>query len=153
MSNLNLNKVVLCGRITANPELKSTQIGLSVLSFSLAVNRRFHRDENTGQNIAATDFIQCVAWRQTADFIAKYFKKGDSICVTGAIQTRNWTHSDGSKRYVTEVIIDEANFVDSRSDKNQSDTYVPNVYGNPTFTSPEDGPNFEDVKTDDDLPF
>lgn len=143
MSNLNLNKVVLCGRLTADVELKQTQSGVSVCSFTLAINRKYQAD---GQQ--QTDFINCVAWRQTAEFIAKYFKKGSSLCVTGSIQVRDWTDNNNQKRYATEVIIDEAMFVDSKSDNN---AYVPDAYGTPNFSN--DAPNFEEVKTDDDLPF
>ena len=115
MSNLNLNKVVLCGRLTADPELKQTQNGIGVVSFTIAVNRRFTRGAD-GQNNSQADFISCVAWRQTAEFISRYFKKGSSLCVTGSIQTRTWNDNTGAKRYVTEVVVDEAMFVDSRAD-------------------------------------
>jgi single-strand DNA-binding protein len=145
MSNLNLNKVVLCGRLTADVELKNSPTGVSVCSFSLAVNRRRSKD-----NEQQADFINCVAWRQTAEFISKYFKKGSSICVTGSIQTRTWNDNTGAKRYATEVVVDEAMFVDSRSD-NASASYVPEAYGSPSFSN--DVPNFEEVKTDCDLPF
>ena len=151
MSNLNLNKVVLCGRLTADPELKQTQNGIAVVSFTIAVNRRFTRGAD-GQNNSQADFISCVAWRQTAEFISRYFKKGSSLCVTGSIQTRTWNDNTGAKRYVTEVVVDEAMFVDSRSD-NASASYVPDAYGSPSFSSGADAPNFEEIKTDDDLPF
>lgn len=143
MSNLNLNKVVLCGRLTADVELKQTQGDVAVCSFTIAINRRY-----TQGNQQQTDFINCVAWRQTAEFISRYFKKGSSICVTGAIQVRSWTDNNNQKRYATEVVVDEAMFVDSKSDNN---TYVPDTYGSPNFSN--DVPNFEEVKTDDDLPF
>ena len=78
MSNLNLNKVVLCGRLTADPELKQTQNGIAVVSFTVAVNRRFTRGAD-GQSNSQADFINCVAWRQTAEFISRYFKKGSSL--------------------------------------------------------------------------
>ena len=78
MSNLNLNKVVLCGRLTSDPELKTTNTQLSVVSFTLAVNRRTRPSE--GQENRQTDFINCVAWRQTAEFITKYFRKGSALC-------------------------------------------------------------------------
>ena len=152
MSNLNLNKVVLCGRLTADPELKQTQNGIAVVSFSLAVNRRFTRGAD-GQNNSQADFINCVAWRQTAEFISRYFKKGSSLCVTGSIQTRTWTDNTGAKRYATDVVVDEAMFVDSRSDGAGSASYVPDAYGSPSFSSGVDAPNFEEIKTDDDLPF
>lgn len=151
MSNLNLNKVVLCGRLTADPELKQTQNGIAVVSFTLAVNRRFTRGAD-GQNNSQADFISCVAWRQTAEFISRYFKKGSSLCVTGSIQTRTWNDNTGAKRYATEVVVDEAMFVDSRSD-NASASYVPDAYGSPSFSSGAETPNFEEIKTDDDLPF
>ncbi len=151
MSNLNLNKVVLCGRLTADPELKQTQNGIAVVSFTIAVNRRFTRGAD-GQNNSQADFISCVAWRQTAEFISRYFKKGSSLCVTGSIQTRTWNDNTGAKRYVTEVVVDEAMFVDSRTD-NASASYVPDAYGSPSFSSGVDAPNFEEIKTDDDLPF
>ena len=151
MSNLNLNKVVLCGRLTADPELKQTQNGIAVVSFTIAVNRRFTRGAD-GQNNSQADFINCVAWRQTAEFISRYFKKGSSLCVTGSIQTRTWNDNTGAKRYATEVVVDEAMFVDSRTD-NASASYVPDAYGSPSFSSGVDAPNFEEIKTDDDLPF
>ena len=152
MSNLNLNKVVLCGRLTADPELKQTQNGIAVVSFTLAVNRRFTRGAD-GQNNSQADFISCVAWRQTAEFISRYFKKGSSLCITGSIQTRTWNDNTGAKRYATEVVVDEAMFVDSRSDSAGSASYVPDAYGSPSFSSGSEAPNFEEIKTDDDLPF
>lgn len=111
-ANFNLNKVVLGGRLTADVELKQTPSGVSVCSFTLAINRR--RTSNDEQQTA--DFISCVAWRSTAEFISKYFKKGSSICVCGNIQTRHWKDNDGNRHYATEVIVDEAMFVDSKGD-------------------------------------
>ena len=108
MANFNLNKVILGGRVTADPELKRTPQGVSVTSFSIAVNRR-------GKD-AQTDFINCVAWRQTAEFICKFFKKGSSICVSGSIQTRTYEERN-TKRYITEVVAEEAFFVDSKSEE------------------------------------
>ena len=154
MSALNLNKVVLAGRITADPELKQTTTGVSVLSFTLAVNRRFSKNEQGEQQ---TDFISMVAWRQTAEFISKYFRKGSAICVTGSIQTRNWQDSQGQRRYATEVIVDEAMFVDSRSESGnaQGNSYMPDTYNAAPAYSSNAGsaPNFEELNTDDDLPF
>ena len=111
MSNLNLNKVVLAGRITADPELKLTPGNVSVVTGSIAVNRPPRVVNN--QKVTECDFINFTAWRKTAEFIAKYFKKGSAICVTGSIQTRTWDGNDGQKRYATEVVIDEVMFVDS----------------------------------------
>ena len=154
MSALNLNKVVLAGRITADPELKQTTTGVSVLSFTLAVNRRFSKNEQGEQQ---TDFISMVAWRQTAEFISKYFRKGSAICVTGSIQTRNWQDQQGQRRYATEVVVDEAMFVDSRSESGnaQGNSYMPDAYNAAPAYSSNAGsaPNFEELNTDDDLPF
>lgn len=150
MSNLNLNKVVLCGKLTADVELKQTTNSKKVASFNLAINRRPYLDNN-GQKVVDTDFITCVAWNKTAEIIATYFRKGSSLCVTGAIQSRSW-EKDGQKHYVTEVLVDEAMFVDSKSDKKQEAAYVPEAYGSPTFSAGADVPNFEEIKTDDDIP-
>lgn len=155
MSNLNLNKVVLAGRLTADPELRQTTSGISVVSFSLAVNRRRGRSEQ-GEQQQQTDFINLVAWRQTADFISKYFRKGSALCVTGSIQTRSWTDTQGQKRYATEVVVDEAMFVDSRGDgADAGASYTADAYGAAPSYSSNAGtaPNFEDQNTDDDLPF
>ena len=152
MSNLNLNKVVLCGRLTADPELKQTQTGIAVVSFSLAINRRATKGADGTYNSQA-DFINLVAWRQTAEFIARYFKKGSSLCVTGSIQQNSWTDNNGQKRNDYRVVVDEAMFVDSRNDGAGQSQYVPDAYGSPSFSSTGDAPNFEEVKTDDDLPF
>lgn len=112
MANFNFNKVILGGRMTADPELKTTQSGTSVCSFSVAINRKYTAD---GQQPQA-DFINVVAWRQTAEFVSRYFRKGSSICVVGSLQTRSYTDRDGQKRNVTEVVADEVNFVDSKSE-------------------------------------
>ena len=136
MANFNLNKVILGGRMTADPELKQTPQGVSVTSFSIAVNRR-------GKD-AQTDFINCVAWRQTADFICRFFKKGSSICISGSIQTRTWNDQQNNKRYATEVVAEEAFFVDSKTEGVVGDE--------PTFQT-SSAPKFEEVAGDDDLPF
>lgn len=131
MANFNLNKVFLGGRLTADVELKQTPSGVPVCSFTIAVNRKGGEKK--------TDFHKCVAWRSTAEFISQYFHKGSSICVVGELQNRSWTDKDGNERPVTEVSVDEANFVDSKSEA-------------PAFT-PTAQPHFEEIKTDDDLPF
>ena len=133
MANFNFNKVILGGRITSQPELKTTTNGLMVTTFSIAVGRKGTKGE--------TDFINCQAWRNTAEFICKYFTKGSSICVTGAIQTRSWNDNNGNKRYATEVVVDEANFVDSKSDSTE------NHGGNVSAIE------FEAISGDQDLPF
>lgn len=101
-----LNKVILIGNLTKDPEIKQTQSGVSVCSFSIGVQRRFKEDGEY-----KSDFINIVAWRQTAEFIGKFFKKGNPICVVGSLQVREWKDKDGAKRYATEVIADEASFI------------------------------------------
>jgi single-strand DNA-binding protein len=152
--SLNLNKVVLAGRITADPELKQTASGISVLTFTLAVNRSYV-SKSSEQGERQADFISVVAWRQTAEFISKYFKKGSAICVTGSIQTRNWQDQQGNRRYTTEVVADEAMFVESRNESGSGSSYTPDSYTQaPSYSSnPGSAPNFEDHNTDDDLPF
>ena len=156
MSSLNLNKVVLCGRLTADPELKQSTSGISVVNFTLAVNRRFQSRSADAAGGQQADFISLVAWRQTAEFISKYFKKGSALCVTGSIQTRSWQDQQGQRRYATEVVVDEAMFVDSRNEAGAQGGYTPDAYGAPapSFATPDAGtPNFEELKADDDLPF
>ena len=110
-----MNSVSLVGRLTRDPELRQTQSGISVASFTVAVDRRY--TNNDGQREA--DFIACVAWRQTAEFIAKYFTKGQRIGLTGSIQTRQYTAQDGSKRTVCEVVADNVEFVERKADAAQ----------------------------------
>ena len=136
------NKVILMGRLTADPELKQTQSGILVTSFSLAVDRK----GKTGED-KQCDFITIVAWRQTAEFICKYFKRGQAILVCGELQTRSWTDNNGQKRTATEVVANEATFCESK--KETSEQPAPAPYVPQTYTQS----NFEDVKADDDLPF
>lgn len=138
MANLDLNKTILCGRLTATPELKTTTGGTSVTSFNLAVKRDFKNANGEYE----TDFINCVAWRGTAEFICKYFQKGSSLCVVGSIQTRKYEDKDGNKRTAVEVVASEARFVDGKSETNGADQNTPEP--------PE--MDFEEV-TDDELPF
>ena len=175
MANFNLNKVILGGRLTQNPELKQTQSGVMVLSFSIAVNRKYtpkNEDGSRGQSEA--DFINCVAWRQQAEFISRYFRKGSCICIVGNIQTRTYNDQQGNKRYVTEVVVDESYFVDSKGE-NQGGfdqgygqgNYVPgyNTQPQPQYSTPAaqpsapaaqqngNAPQFELIDTEDELPF
>ena len=151
-----LNKVILIGNLTADPELKQTQSGISVVSFTLAVNRRYQSHSADGQAQQQADFISCVAWRQTAEFISRYFRKGSSLCITGSIQTRNWLDQQGQKRYTTEVVVDEAMFVDSRSENQQRTAAAPATggqYAPEAYATPGAVENFDVIKGDDDLPF
>lgn len=108
-----MNKAVLMGRLTRDPELRSTASGISVCSFTVAVDRRF---KSEGQPTA--DFIPVIAWRQTADFVAKYFTKGSRIAVVGSIQTRQWDDKEGKRHYATEVVADEVEFCESKRNDN-----------------------------------
>ena len=155
MSSLNLNKVVLCGRLTADPELKQTTSGIAVVSFTLAVNRRFQAKSADGAPAQQqADFISVVAWRQTAEFISRYFRKGSALCITGSIQTRTWQDANGQKRYATDVVADEAMFVDSKNEGGANGGSYTDTYNAPSYSSsPAQAPKFEELKTDDDLPF
>ena len=147
MANFSFNKVILGGRLVATPELKTTPSGVSVCSFSLAVNRKYSKE---GEQQA--DFINCTAWRSTAEFISKYFKKGSSLCVVGSLQQRSWTDKDGQKRYATEVVVDEAMFVDGKNDSQGTEAANPYTYTPEAYKTPQT-PNFEGAGVDDDLPF
>jgi len=158
MANFNFNKVILGGRLTADPELKTTPSGVSVTSFSIAVNRQY-RSKNAEEPQA--DFINVTAWRQTAEFITRFFRKASSICIVGTIQTRNWVDQQGQKRYVTEVVADEAFFVDAKAENpaaaqmSGGTAYIPDNYGAPAYSTPaKSAPaNFSEVQSDEELPF
>ena len=131
------NLAILTGRLTIDPELKTTPNGISVTSFSLAVNRNYRAGEEQ-----QTDFINIVAWRQTAEFISKYFKKGNLIGIEGTIQTRKYQDKNGNNRTAFEVVANEVHFIESkRNDENQG-------YSN------ADTEDFTEVDfTEDDIPF
>jgi single-strand DNA-binding protein len=138
------NKVILIGNMTADPELKQTSSGISVCSFSIAVNRKFSKDSDQ-----TCDFITVQTWRQTAEFVSKYFKKGKPILVCGQLQTRTWTDNQGNKRYATEVVADEVSFVGNNETtadaKPQASAYMPSAY--------QSAPSQFEELTDGDLPF
>lgn len=114
-----LNSVQLIGRFTRDPELRTTQSGISTCSFTIAVDRNFVRQ---GEERKA-DFISCVAWRQTAEFITRYFKKGNLVALEGSIQTRTWDDNEGKRHYVTEVVVDRTHFVESKRDSSGGGEY------------------------------
>ena len=126
-----MNRIVLLGRLTKDPELRITPSGVSVTSFTIAVNRRFKKDE--------TDFISCVAWRQTAEFITKYFAKGSMIAVVGSLQTGSY-EKDGQKHFTTDVNVDEAYFTGEKPQSAESEPV--NI---------DEG--FMPMPDDDDIPF
>lgn len=151
-----LNKVILMGRITADPELKTTPSGVSVTSFSIAVDRNYVKAGTERQ----TDFINIVAWRQTAEFVCRYFVKGQLIALDGALQTRTYQDKNGNNRYVTEVLADSVYFTGDRRENNNSSYnsgYTAPVQQEapaaaPAYTSGTAG-DFEEMPLDDDLPF
>ena len=142
------NKVILIGNLTADPELKQTQSGVSVCTFNIAVNRKYNKDGNN-----ECDFINIVAWRQQAEFVCRYFKKGMPILVCGQLQVRTWTDKDGNKRYATEVVADEVSFVgnaDNNAKAKESaqgaPAYIPTPYTN-------NAQGFDEIPDDGTLPF
>ena len=140
------NLVVLTGRLTADPELKTTPNGVPVTSFSIAVNRNYRAGEEQ-----QTDFINIVAWRQRAEFITKYFNKGSLIGIEGSIQTRRYTDKNGNNRTAFEVVANNAQFVESKRDSQA--TGMP--AGEPAAYSNADSSDFAEIggAMDDDLPF
>ncbi len=150
------NKAILIGNLTADPELKQTQSGISVVTFTIAVNRRF-QSKNAVEGQQTADFISIVAWRQTAEFVSRYFKKGKPILVCGSIQSRSYTDNQGNKRYVTEVVADEVSFVESKADSAAAPSgaqYMPDAYSTPSYSNTDAAaPKFESVSEDDGLPF
>ena len=171
MANFNLNKVIIGGRLVAEPEVKKTPNDTSILRFTLAVNRRYQPKDNDN-GVPTADFISCTAWRQTAEFIAGYFHKGSSLAIVGHIETRTFEDKDRVKHYMTDVIVEEAYFVDSKAEKEkaaaaQPTGYMPSAYTPPPPTgvpvqappptltqTPSFNPaNFEILASDEELPF
>ena len=140
-----INVVVLMGRLTADPELRTTPNGISVTSFSIAVDRAYQKAGTERQ----TDFINCVAWRQTAEFITKYFQKGSMIAVNGTLQQRSYTDKDGNKRTAYDVVIDNASFCGSKADGSAR----PRSDEPASFSNAGMGGFEEITMSDDDLPF
>ena len=129
-----LNHIVIMGRLTRDPELRRTGSGLPVASFSVAVDRDFGKNENGEKE---TDFIDCVAWRNTAEYVSKYFTKGSMIVVSGRLQIRSWTDKDGNKRRTAEVVADNVYFGESRRSNEGNSSYGGNAYGgNSSYSAP-----------------
>lgn len=153
-----MNKVILIGRLTADPELHQTQSGIASCRFTVAVNRRF-ADKNTGERQA--DFISCTAWRQTAEFVSRYFNKGKLICVDGSLRTGSYqdrNHSDVT-HYTTDVFVDNVEFVGGRNENSSSGGQVSAPA--PTTQQPQNNDrmsygslsDFEEILSDGDVPF
>ena len=132
-----LNHITIMGRLTRDPELRRTGSGIAVASFTVAVDRDFGGRDGGEKE---TDFIDCVAWRQTGEFVSKYFTKGRMIVVSGRLQTRSWTDKDGNKRRTAEVVADNCYFGDSKRDEGGS-SYGGNAYGGNSFGSNSYGGN------------
>jgi len=121
-----LNHIVIMGRLTRDPELRRTGSGIAVASFTVAVDRDFGGRDGGEKE---TDFIDCVAWRQTGEFVSKYFTKGSMIVVSGRLQIRSWTDKDGNKRRTAEVVADNVYFGESRRSSESNANYGGNTYG------------------------
>ena len=148
-----LNHIVLMGRLTRDPELRRTGSGVAVASFSIAVDRDFSGQGGEKE----TDFIDIVAWRNTAEFVSKYFTKGRMAVVSGRLQIRNWTDKEGNKRRSAEVVADNIYFGDSRRDGDSTGSYAPFTgdFGTvPPAPAPSTGSDFAMLEEDDNqLPF
>ncbi|MBQ0124733.1 MAG: single-stranded DNA-binding protein [Clostridiales bacterium] len=148
-ANFNFNKVVLGGRLTADPELKTTPSGLTVTNFTLAVTR-----SKRGDKEPVTDFINIVAWRKLAEFITKFFHKGTSICILGELQTRTYEDDHGTKHFIVEVLAQEATFVEAKNEaSNFGAPQVPTPSYMPETYTAQPAPKFEEITEEDDLPF
>ncbi len=146
-----MNKVVLVGRLARDPELRTTQSGTAVVSFTVACDRRFARQGEERQ----ADFISCVAWNKTAEFISRYFTKGMRIALDGRIQTRSYDDQNGNKRYVTEVVAEDVEFAQSKNEN--AGGYSANAYDAPHIAAAPQAPSadidgFMPVE-EEDLPF
>lgn len=139
-----MNKFIGLGRLTKDPELRSIQSGLKITSFTLAINRNFKNKEGKYD----ADFLNCQAFKNTAEFIEKYFKKGSMMAITARAQTRNYDDNDGKKRFVTEFIVEEVYFTGNNEKKNETSIEVPQNY-----TSDYDTAESEVTLSDEDLPF
>ena len=128
-----LNHITIMGRLTRDPELRRTGTGIAVARFSVAVDRDFSGRDGGEKE---TDFIDCVAWRQTGEFVSKYFTKGPMIVVSGRLQIRSWTDKDGNKRRTAEVVADNVYFGESRRSNEGNSSYGGNAYGGNSYAAP-----------------
>lgn len=142
-----INSVVIMGRLTYQPELRSTPAGVSVVRFQIACDRKYQKPDEERK----TDFIDVTAWRQTAEFVCRYFRKGSMIAVEGSIQTESYTDKDGNKRKSVQVIANNVSFCGSKAESGTSNP----VYSQPapSYASADNSDFEEIVDDDDDLPF
>ena len=133
-----LNHITIMGRLVRDPELRRTGSGIAVASFTVAVDRDFGGRDGGEKE---TDFIDCVAWRQTGEFVSKYFAKGRMIVVSGRLQIRSWTDKDGNKRRTAEVVADNCYFGDSKRDNDGGNAYGGNTYGGNAYGGSSYGNN------------
>lgn len=144
-----INNVTLMGRLTADPELKTTTTGLSVTSFSVAVDRPYVRNGEERQ----ADFINVVAWRQSAEFVCRYFRKGQMIALTGSLQSRSYEDRNGNKRTAYEVVADRISFCGSKAESGGSQSYsVGSEQAAPALKTAS-ASDFEEIASEEDLPF
>lgn len=148
MANFNFNKVIIGGRLTADPELHTTPTGVSVVTFTIAVNRRFTKGEES-----SADFFTVTAWRQTAEFISKYFRKASSICIVGHLQTKNWSDQEGNKHYSVEIEAEEASFVDAKNEAPEAVRQAASAPASAPQYTGEAVPQFDAATDDEELPF
>ena len=147
-----LNHITIMGRLTRDPELRRTGSGIAVASFTVAVDRDFGGRDGGERE---TDFIDCVAWRQTGEFVSKYFTKGSMAVVSGRLQIRSWTDKDGNKRRTAEVVADNVYFGESKR-ASEGNAYGGNSYSAPAYSAPASAPASDFAMLDDDdaqLPF
>ena len=133
-----LNHITIMGRLTRDPELRRTGSGIAVASFTVAVDRDFGGRDGGERE---TDFIDCVAWRQTGEFVSKYFTKGSMIVVSGRLQIRNWNDKDGNKRRSAEVVADNCYFGESKRSADSNSSYGGNAYGGNSYGNNNYGGN------------
>ena len=134
-----LNHIVIMGRLTRDPELRRTGSGVAVASFTVAVDRDFGGRDGGERE---TDFIDCVAWRQTGEFVSKYFTKGRMIVVDGRLEMRDWTDKDGNKRRSAEVVADNVYFGESKRSAESNSSYGGNNYGGSSYSAPAPAPSY-----------
>lgn len=149
--SLNLNKVILAGRIASDFEIKQTPGGANVVTIRLAVTRRFTSRDTQKQ--VDTDFFNVTAWNTLAEFISKYFRKGTPICIVGRIQNRTWVDQDGQKHSATDVIAEEVNFVESKGSQGSADSAGTDEASGYASVGQASDLNFEEIKDGEDLPY